>query len=67
MDTKVHEPMHIFWKDKIFKSRIIFFLSKSNRIASKIRELSARFSSRTKGNINEKMFIQEFSNYSIYK
>lgn len=64
MDTKVHELMHIFLGGIRYSNPELYF-SLVNQVEQlpRYQEFSVRFPNRTRGDINEEIFVQEFANY----
>ena len=64
MDTKVHELMHIFLGGVRYSNPELYF-SLVNQVEQlpRYREFASNFPNRTRGDINEEIFVQEFSKY----
>ena len=64
MDTKVHELMHLFLGGIRYTNPNLYF-SMVNQVEQlpRYQEFSLRFPNRTRGDINEEIFVQEFANY----
>ena len=64
MDTKVHELMHIFLGGVRYSNPELYF-SLVNQVEQlpRYEEFASNFPNRTKGDINEEIFVQEFYKY----
>ena len=64
MDTKVHELMHIFLGGVRYSNPELYF-SLVNQVEQlpRYEEFASNFPNRTRGDINEEIFVQEFANY----
>jgi hypothetical protein len=64
MDTKVHELMHIFLGGVRYTNPELYF-SLVNQVEQlpRYNEFASNFPNRTRGDINEEIFVQEFSKY----
>lgn len=64
MDTKVHELMHIFLGGVRYSNPELYF-SLVNQVEQLPRygEFASNFPNRTRGDVNEEIFVQEFSKY----
>lgn len=64
MDTKVHELMHIFLGGVRYSNPELYF-SLVNQVEQlpRYEEFASNFPNRTKGDVNEEIFVQEFSKY----
>lgn len=64
LDTKVHELMHIFLGGVRYSNPELYF-SMVNQVEQLPRydEFSAQFPNRTRGDVNEEIFVQEFAKY----
>lgn len=64
MDTKAHELMHIFLGGVRYSNPELYF-SLVNQVEQlpRYEEFAFNFPNRTKGDVNEEIFVQEFSKY----